>query len=172
MLKILMAVAAVLSAVGGTSAQAQSAAPAAGPAEASVPAAQARARQALSAEPQEPTGRFTTAVEVRPILDVTRGSWVAVRDWDGQDLVYVTHLWSWRCGLAAVHLGVNGAPAEAWPLPDCHEDTAQPNAILDGDGLPYRAFPGGSVETLSVEITFDDLSTDSAVFERRAVLIP
>jgi hypothetical protein len=124
------------------------------------------------AEQQVPTGRFTTAVEVKPILNATRGNWIAVREFNGQDLVYVTHLWSWRCGLVAMKFAINGGELQEWPLPKCHDDTNAPNAILQDDGLPYREFPLGSVETVSVELIFDDLSTDGATFNRAGAMIP
>lgn len=124
------------------------------------------------AEQQVATGRFTTAVEVKPIMEATRANWIAVREYGGQDLVYVTQLWSWRCGMAGLHVGVNGAELEPWPLPDCHEDTNAPNAVLEGDGLPYRAFPPGSVEMVTVEIVYDDLSTDRATYNRQGAMIP
>ena len=130
------------------------------------------AGQALVAEPQTPTGKFTTATEVRPILGATRGSWVAVREYDGQDLLYVTHLWSWRCGLAQIRIGLNGAEPEVWPLPPCHADQSSPNAIQEGDGLPYRSFPLGSVQSVHVEVTYDDLAVEDAGFERAAIKMP
>lgn len=126
----------------------------------------------LVAEPQEPTGRFTTAVEVKPILIATRGNWVAVREYDGQDLLYVTHLWSWRCGLVEMRVGVNGAAPEVWPLPECHTDQPAPNAITENDGLPYRSYALGSVQAIEINLTFDDLTKESASFERQAVKIP
>lgn len=125
-----------------------------------------------TAEPQVQTGRFLTALEVKPILGATRANWVAVREWDGQDLVYVTHLWSWRCGLVAIRGGVNGHPLEDWPLPACHDETAQPNAVLSEDGLPYLSYPLKSVETVTVEVIYDDLTTEKASFNRLGVLIP
>ncbi|CAN0015565.1 MAG: hypothetical protein CMF72_05950 [Mameliella sp.] len=124
------------------------------------------------AEQQVATGRFTTAVEVKPILSATRANWIAVREFDGQDLVYVTHLWAWRCGLVAIHVGINGAEPEPWPLPDCHEDTNAPNAMLPDDGLPYRAFPLKSVESMTVEVIYDDLTTEKVSFDRRGAMIP
>lgn len=126
----------------------------------------------LVAEPQVPSGRFTTATEVRPILEATRANWVALRDWEGQDLLYITHLWSWRCGLLQIRVGINGATPEIWPMPDCPLDSPTPAAILDSDGLPYLTFEGGSVQEIAVEITYDDLSSDSVVFSRAQVLMP
>ena len=34
-------------------------------------------------------------------------AWVAVRDYDGQDLLYVTQILAWRCGLARLQSAVN-----------------------------------------------------------------
>ena len=118
------------------------------------------------------TGRFTTAGEVRPILEATKANWVAVRDFNGQDLVYVTHLWAWRCGLTGIEIGVNGAPREPWPLPDCHMDQANPNAVRDEDGLPYQAFPQNTVQILEGWITYDDGQQSSLVAHRASVTIP
>lgn len=124
------------------------------------------------AESQVPTGQFTTATEVRPILGVTRGSWVAVREYDGQDLLYVTHLMAWRCGLVGMRYAVNGGALQEWPLPECHIGTAAPNALLPEDGLPYVSHPLGSIQSVSIELIYDDLGTETAQFERAAVLMP
>lgn len=123
-------------------------------------------------EPQTVTGRFTTATEVKPILSATKTSWVAVREYNGQDLVYVTQILAWRCGLVALRLGVNGATPAEWPLPPCHEDTAAPNALLPADGVPFRAYPLGSVQSVSVELVYDDLTEDSSRVQRTDVLMP
>lgn len=148
-------------------------APAAEPAADAAPVFLApESEPALVAEPQVPSGRFTTATEVKPILDVTRNNWILVRDFNGQDLVYVTHLWSWRCGLLELRVGLNGAAPEPWPLPPCHLDQPAPNAILESDGLPYRAFPPGSVSMVEIQLTYDDLSTDGARFNRQGMPVP
>lgn len=127
-------------------------------------------------EPEEQiaTGKFTTAVEVKPILGMTKGNWVAVRDYNGQDLVYFTHLLSWRCGLWDIRYGVNGAPAEeVFPMEPCYPDSATPNAMTDVETfLPYVTMPPGSVESIYVEVTFDDGTTDFARFDRAEVEIP
>lgn len=134
--------------------------------------ADAAAPQAFAAEPQQPTGKFTTATEVKPILSATKPNWVAVREFNGQDLVYVTHLLSWRCGLLQLRYSVNGGAMREWPLPPCLTETAQPNALRSEDGPPYRAFDPGSVRSVRVEILYDDLSTDSADYQRADVLMP
>ncbi len=124
------------------------------------------------AEPQEPKGKFTTATEIKPIMTATKPQWVAVREFDGQDLVYVTQIMSWRCGLAGLRFAVNGEALEDWPLPPCHEDTAQPNAITEDDGPIYERFPLGSVESVEVELIYDDLTRDGATYDRKDVLMP
>lgn len=125
-------------------------------------------------EPQVPTGKYTTAVEVRPILQVTRGNWVAVRDFNGQDLVYFTNLLSWRCGLWDIRYGINGnLPEMVLPMEPCHADTSTPNALVQIDEfLPYIALPQGSVDSVTVEIVYDDGTSESASFERAEVLLP
>lgn len=130
------------------------------------------AQSALVAEPQTPTGKFTTATEVKPILTATKANWVAVRAYGGNDLLYLTHLWSWRCGLAAVSISVNDGPMTQVALPDCHLEYATPNAILEQDGLPYLSYPEGSIARVSVEVIYDDLSRDSISVARSDVLIP
>ena len=126
----------------------------------------------LVAEPQTATGRFLTATEVRPILTATKPNWISVRAFGGKDLLYVTHIWSWRCGLLELRVGVNGAQPEIWPLPACHTDQPAPAAILESDGLPYREFPLKSVQLIEVMLTFDDLSVSRVRFNRAGIVIP
>jgi len=126
----------------------------------------------LVAEPQTPTGKFTTAAEVKPILNATKGNWVAVREYNGQELVYVTHIWAWRCGLHAMAISLNDEPMQNWPLPECHMKYTTPSAILDEDGLPYLTLKLGSVQTIDIQLVYDDLSMDAVRFERGNILIP
>lgn len=126
----------------------------------------------LVAEPQTPTGKFTTATEVKPILTATKANWVGLRDYGGNDLVYVTHLWAWRCGLSAMAMSINDGPMKDVPLPECHLEYASPNAILEGDGLPYMTYPQGSVERITVQVIYDDLSQDTATFSGNEIRIP
>ena len=143
--------------------------PAVPPAAAPLVATQVQA--GLVAEDQTPSGRFLTATEIKPIMTATRNAWIAVREWEGQDLVYVTHLWSWRCGLAQIQIAVNGGPLQIWPLPPCHAELPQPNAILETDGLPYASFALHAVERLDVLIIYDDLTTDTASFNGDGLLL-
>jgi len=122
------------------------------------------------AEPQTPMGKFTTATEVKPILTMTKGNWVAVREYDGKDLVYFTHLMSWRCGLAAMRYSLNDGPIQMYELPPCDETSPTPNAIPT-DWSPISGLPPQSVQKVYVEIFYDDLSTDSASFDRAGVEI-
>ena len=69
-------------------------------------------------------------------------------------------------------ISVNGEPMQNWPLPACHMKYTTPSAILEGDGQPYLSMRLGTVQTITIQIVYDDLSMDVANFERGNVLIP
>lgn len=125
-------------------------------------------------EPQIPLGNYTTALEVRPILAMTRNQWVGVREFNGQDYVYFSQLMAWRCGLWDIRYGINDEPADiVVPMEPCNEEFAQPNVMVDIENyLPYVIYPQNSVQSIYVEIVFDDGTTDFARFERSAIRIP
>lgn len=115
---------------------------------------------------------WTNPDAIRPILQATKANWVAVREFNGQDLLYFTHLFAWRCALSDIRYGVNGAPADTPVLmEDCYEDEAAPNAQKMTDMLPYYTYPLGSVDRVSVRIVYRDGSEDAAVFDRKGVQI-
>ena len=116
---------------------------------------------------------FTTAAEIKPILDATRANWIAVREYDDKDLLYFTHLLSWRCGLDEIRYGLNGAaPDKLWPMDPCYDTEPQPNALkMDGAEI-YLAEPLGSIQTISISVTYDDGTKASADFNRAAVMTP
>lgn len=117
---------------------------------------------------------FTSAAEVGPILAATRAQWVALREYDGKDLVYFTQVLSWRCGLSEIRYGLNGAPPETLlPMEPCYATEAQPNALKVDQGLlPYITQPLQSVQSLDLLLKFDDGSETAASFQRKAVLMP
>lgn len=132
------------------------------------------ATQAMTPEDQTPTGQFTTAGEVKPILGMTKGNWVAVRNYEGQDLLYFTHLMSWRCGLFEVRYGLNGAaPTQILPMEPCHLDTNAPNSMTQvADFLPYVTLQENSVDSVTVEVLYDDATSEVASFTRSEIQIP
>lgn len=116
---------------------------------------------------------FTTAGEIRMILDATKGNWVAVREFDGNDLVYFTHLEAWRCGLDGVNYGVNSEVADQiWELETCYEDEPSPNVMKEEGRLPYITLPLNSVKTLIIELMYDDGETDVVTYERSKIMTP
>lgn len=117
---------------------------------------------------------FTTAAEVKPILAATKASWIAVRAYEGNDLLYFTNALAWRCALTEIRYGVNGAAAETvLAMEPCYEAEAAPNALkMDGGILPYVTLPLDSVQSVSVTLVFDDGTEDAAEYQRAAVLTP
>ena len=91
--------------------------------------------------------------QVKNILDITKTSWVAYRDFNGNQLIYFTHLEGWKCGIAEVKYGPNGADLDkVWMLETCNPDN--PNAITK-DNI-WLTFPLGSIQNIDVQLTFDD----------------
>ncbi len=123
---------------------------------------------ALPAQAQQ----FTTAAEIRPILDATKSSWVAVREFDGRDLLYFTHLMAWRCGLDAVYYSVNNGDESLWDGEPCYEDGPQPNAQKGEGFLPFTYFDLQSIKSVQVRLVYDDGAEDSVSFERGAIMTP
>lgn len=116
---------------------------------------------------------FTTAAEVKPILQATKANWVALRDYDGNDLLYFTHLESWRCGLVEVRFSINSTAAtRVWEMEPCYEGAPQPNALKLEGHLPYVVLPQGMTNSVSVVIVYDDGTEDRADFDRSAIMMP
>lgn len=110
---------------------------------------------------------FTTQAEVEPILEMTRAHWIAIGTQTAQDLLYFTHLLSWRCGIAEIRYGVNGAEAATvLAMEPCHRESNQPNAIRE---LPYVVYPLNSIETVRVELVFEDGARMEELFTRAAI---
>ena len=129
---------------------------------------------ARTPEPQIATGQYTTALEVKPILGMTKLQWAAISHDGGNDLLYFSNLLAWRCGLWEIRYGINGAPAtEVFEMEPCHEDTAQPNAMVDLVNYPiWVTLPGESIQILRIEVTFDDGTEDFVEVERSRILLP
>ena len=120
-----------------------------------------------------PVQAQTTTAEVKPILTMIKGMWVSVREYDGNDLLYFTMLESYRCGLDGVKYGINTDVADqVWEQETCYVDEAAPNAMKMEDGLPFITLELGSVETVIIEITYDDGTTDTVTYERNAIMTP
>ena len=111
---------------------------------------------------------------MKPILSVTKPQWIAVREYDGMDLVYFTNLLAWRCGVQTVAYGLNGAaPDTLLVFEPCYEAEPQPNALkMDQGVMPFIKAALGSVQSVTVLVTYDDGSTDTGDYLRAAVMTP
>lgn len=109
--------------------------------------------------------------ETRQIVEVVKPNWIAVREYNGQDLLYFTTLISWRCGIEKILYTINGGAEIRYKAEPCYEDEAVPGAIKATDILPYVTFELGSVETIDVRVVFGEGSDMSASFARKDVLI-
>ncbi|KAB7615465.1 hypothetical protein F9L33_01485 [Amylibacter sp. SFDW26] len=111
------------------------------------------------------------AAKVRPILNITKTQWVAVREWEGRDLLYFTHLLTWRCGLTRIEYSVNSTAADqVWRFTPCDPSAANPMA-LPPEQVIYRGYELKSIQNVTVKITYDDGDTDMISYDRKAIQI-
>jgi hypothetical protein len=93
-----------------------------------------------------------TARGDRRILEMTAGSWVSFREYNGL-LLYYTQVVSFRCAVRDLRIGIDSAvPDRAIPLPPC--DLKNPAAIPD-KVQPYLKLPPAT-KMVSVELTYRD----------------
>lgn len=91
--------------------------------------------------------------EVKNILELTNNSWIAFRDFNGRQLIYFSHIISWRCGVKELRYSLNGKALDrTFPLPDC--DQLNPNSVKT-DNI-YLSEKLNSVSTIAVQLLFDD----------------
>jgi len=109
----------------------------------------------------EPVGALER--EQRKILEMTAGSWLSFREFNGL-LVYYTHLMSYRCAIREVRIGLNSTiPDRAIAMPPC--DQKNPMAI-PADAQPYLKLPPAT-GLVSVELTYRDGSVSEVkTFQR------
>ena len=99
----------------------------------------------------------------RKILEMTAGSWVSLREFNGL-LLYTTHLMSYRCALREVRIGIDSAiPDRKVAMPPC--DPKDPSAI-PSNVQPYLKLPPAT-RAVSVELTYRDGSVSEVKTFRR-----
>lgn len=98
-----------------------------------------------------PSGVNGQTGQEQQILLMTKDRWVGFRDYNGQQLIYFTHLEAWRCGISSVRYSVNStALDQEWRLQPCDPDN--PNAVTTDK--PYISLPLNSAQSISVQLTF------------------
>ena len=94
------------------------------------------------------------------ILEMTKGNWAYFRDFNGRQLIYFTHLESYRCGIERVSYSLESdALDREWKLQPCHPD--RPNESTT-DTL-YIGFPPGTAGSIALQLTFKDGSKSAVV---------
>jgi hypothetical protein len=89
------------------------------------------------------------------ILAMTQSSWMHFRDYNGQQLIYFTHLEVYRCAIAKVRYSLNTTRLDqSWDLAPCDPD--DPHAIDAENYPPYVTLPLGSASWAAIQLTFPD----------------
>ena len=103
----------------------------------------------------------------RQALEMTAGSWVMFREYNGL-LLYYTQLMSFRCGIRELRIGIDNAmPDKVIALPPC--DPVHPEEI-PSDAKPYLQLPP-KTQMVTVELTYADGSTsETKTFKKEAHL--
>jgi len=86
----------------------------------------------------------------KQILEMTKGSWLSFRDYDGKVLLYFTHLLSYRSVIKEIRYSINSEALD-------REFKFKPSdkMFVDGNDVLYLAVPPDS-QYASVQITYKD----------------
>lgn len=122
----------------------------------------------LLSAPQMAAAQFNSAAEVKPILQMIKPQWVALREFNSQDLLYFTILEVYRCGLDQIRYVINDGKPRIWETPPCEGD--ETFSEIPDDRLPYTEFALGFVTALRIELTYDDGAVEWAEYLREDVL--
>jgi hypothetical protein len=100
------------------------------------------------------TLKFSTASEQlaqgKQILEMTKGSWLSFRDYDGKVLLYFTHLLSYRPVIQEIRYSINSDAVD-----QIYKFKPSDKMYIAGDELPYITVPANS-QYASVQITYKD----------------
>lgn len=89
----------------------------------------------------------------KKILRMNKHIWAYFRDYNGRQLIYFTHLETYRCGIETVKYSLDSdALDKEWELRPC--DAEKPNTVATDK--PYIALPPGTAESITLQLTFTD----------------
>ena len=114
---------------------------------------------------------FTTSAGVKPILELIRPQWIAIRPYEGQDLLYMSTLLTYRCGIEQIRFAYNGGELQIWEGEPCYRGEASPMALKMETHLPYAVAPLDSLQTVTINLLFDDGTTMEHRYLRKDVQI-
>src|SRR5256714_530714 len=100
------------------------------------------------------TLKFSTASEQlaqgKQILEMTKGSWLSFRDYDGKVLLYFTHLLSYRPVIQEIRYSINSDAVDR-----TYKFKPSDKMYISGDELPYITVPANSQYAV-VQVTYKD----------------
>ena len=92
---------------------------------------------------------------VKQAINATTANWVAFRNFNGEQLLYLTQLLTWKCGLLEIRYAINSSDlANSWALPECNPQN--PYHLDPESAQIYDRFPLQSIRFLSVQVVFSD----------------
>jgi hypothetical protein len=86
----------------------------------------------------------------KQILEMTKGSWVSFRDYDGKVLLYFTHLLSYRPVIKEIHYSLNSEAVD-----QSYKFKPSDKMFIAGDDLVYISVPANT-QYAAVQITYKD----------------
>jgi hypothetical protein len=91
-----------------------------------------------------------TLAQGKQILEMTKGSWLSFRDYDGKVLLYFTHLLSYRPVIKEIRYSLNSEACDV-----IYKFKPSDKMYIAGDDLVYISVPADS-QYASVQITYKD----------------